>query len=131
MSAKSTTKTILRWLLVVAMIGIGVMHFVDPDAFVRIMPPWVPWHLAMVYISGLFEIFGGVGLVPERTRSQAGYGLVALYVAVFPANLHMALHDIPLGDEPVPSWALWARLPLQAVLIAWAYWVSRPDVKAQ
>lgn len=123
---RPTLRAGLRWLLTLAMVAIGVMHFVDPAPFVRIMPPWVPWHLAMVYVSGGFEILGGLGLVPERTRSAAGYGLIALYVAVFPANVHMAMHEISLGAEPVPTWALWARLPLQGVLIAWAYWVSRP-----
>ena len=120
-------KVVLRWVLTLAMAGVGVMHFVEPATFTRIMPPWIPWHLAMVYISGVFEILGGVGLIPERTRAVSGWGLIALYIAVFPANIHMALHDIPFGDNPTPGWALWARLPLQLVLMALAYWVSRPD----
>ena len=123
-------KIALRWLLAGSMVAIGVAHFIEPDAFVRIMPPWVPWHLAMVYLSGLFEVLGGVGLLPKRTRAAAGWGLIALFVAVFPANLHMALNDIPLGAEPLPSWVLWARLPFQAVFIAWAYGVSRQDERA-
>lgn len=127
MNARGYLKTVLRWVLAAGMIAIGALHFVDPDPFVRIMPPWVPWHRAMVYVSGLFEILGGVGLLPEKSRSVAGYGLMALYLAVFPANLHMALHELPLGDQPQPSWALWARLPFQLVLIGLAYWVSRPD----
>lgn len=109
------------------MVAIGAAHFISAGEFVRVMPPWVPWHLAMVYVSGVFEIAGGVGLLLTRTRAAAGWGLIALYVAVFPANLHMALNEIPLGAEPVPSWVLWARLPFQLVFIAWAYWVSRED----
>jgi uncharacterized membrane protein len=120
-------KAVLRVLLALAMVGAGIMHFVDPAPFVRIVPPYLPWPLGLVYVSGVFEILGGVGLLPARTRSAAGWGLVALYIAVFPANLHMALHDIPFGDEPVPPAMLWGRLPLQLVFIAWAWWVSRPD----
>ncbi len=120
-------KVVLRWLLALAMIGVGVMHFAAPDGFVGIVPPWVPWPLAMVYISGVFEIAGGAGLLFERVRSAAGWGLVALYLAVFPANIHMALNDVPLNGEPVEPWILWARLPFQALFIVWAYWVSRPD----
>jgi uncharacterized membrane protein len=117
----------VRWLLTLVMVGMGAMHFVDPVSFTRAMPPWVPWHLAMVYISGVFEILGGLGLVPERTRSAAGLGLMALYVAIFPANVHMALNNISFGADPVPTWALWVRLPMQLVLIGLAYWVSRPE----
>ncbi len=123
----SRVRTPLRFLLALAMVFIGVMHFVAPEGFLAIMPPWVPWHLAMVYISGVFEIFGGVGLIPKRSRAAAGWGLIALYIAVFPANLHMALNNIPLDGQPVSPWLLWARLPIQALLIAWAYSVSRPE----
>jgi uncharacterized membrane protein len=109
------------------MVGVGIMHFVDPAPFVRIVPPFLPAPLALVYVSGVCEIAGGVGLLPKKTRTLAGWGLIALYVAVFPANIHMALHNIPFGDEPVPPAMLWGRLPLQLVFIAWAYWVSRPE----
>lgn len=107
------------------MVWIGVMHFVDPDTFVGIMPPWLPWHLELVWISGVFEVLGGLGLVSARTRSLAGWGLIALYLAVWPANLHMALHDVPFQGQPVPTVLLWGRLPLQLVFIGWAWWVSR------
>lgn len=119
----------LSCVLGVAMIAIGVLHFVDPAPFVSIMPPWIPWHLAMVLISGAIEIALGVGVLVPRTRALSGWGLVALYVAVFPANVHMAVAGItPAGMEaPVPPWAAWGRLPLQAVLIAWAWWATRPE----
>jgi uncharacterized membrane protein len=116
----------LRWLLAIAMVAVGVAHFVDPEPFVRIVPAWLPWPLWLVWISGVFEVAGGVGLVVARTRRAAGIGLCALYVAVFPANLNMALHPIELA-EAIPTWALWARLPFQLLLIACAYWVSRDD----
>ena len=121
-------KRVLTWLGGLAMVAIGVSHFVDPDPFVRIVPSVLPWPLALVYISGFFEILGGLGLLHPRTRRAAAWGLIALYVAVFPANLNMAINEIQLtagGDLPV--WAIWARLPLQAVFIAIAYWFTRPD----
>ena len=125
--ALSKTKTVLRWLLTVSMVGVGITHFADPETYLSMMPPWVPWHLVMVYFSGVFEILGGLGLVSERTRSAAAWGLIVLFVAVFPANIHMALNNMPLGNQPVEPWILWARLPFQVLFVAWAYWVSRPD----
>ena len=124
---RAKIKVALRWVLAIVMVAIGVGHFVDPRPFVSIMPPWVPWHLAMVYISGVFEVLGGLGLLPKRSRNAAGWGLIALYIAVFPANLHMAINDVGINGEPIDTWILWARLPMQGVAIAWAYWVSRPD----
>ncbi|MFV8753242.1 DoxX family protein [Nannocystaceae bacterium ST9] len=118
----------LRWLLAALMVLAGVMHFVKPEPFLAIMPDYLPWHLALVLISGVFEILGGVGLLIPRTRVAAGWGLIALFVAVFPANVWMATEGIqPEGLELSPTMA-WARLPLQLVLIALAWWVSRPDV---
>lgn len=117
----SLARTILRWVLAIAMIAVGVLHFVDPDPFVKIVPPYLPGALALVYVSGVFEILGGAGLLVERTRRLAAFGLIALYVAVFPANIQMAIQ----GDPSIPDWALYVRLPFQLVFIAWAYWVRR------
>jgi uncharacterized membrane protein len=118
---------VLRWLLALAMISVGILHFVDPEPFARIVPPYLPRPMALVYISGVFEILGGVGLVVPIAITQqiAAYGLVALFVAVFPANIYMAMERIPLGAKHLPEWALWARLPLQAVLIAWAWFLAK------
>jgi uncharacterized membrane protein len=122
------TKSVLRVLLALAMIGVGIDHFANPAPFVKIMPAMLPAPLVLVYVSGFFEMLGGAGLLVKRVRSAAGWGLVALYVSVFPANVNMAVHHISLDDaHPLPTFALWLRLPLQAVLIALAYWVSRPD----
>lgn len=126
-STESRWRAGARLLLAVAMVAIGVMHFVDPAPFVKIVPSALPWPLALVWLSGVFEILGGVGLLIARSRRVAGYGLIALYVAVFPANINMAINQIQIGDEPLPLWAMWARLPLQLLLIAWAWWVSRPQ----
>jgi uncharacterized membrane protein len=123
-------KTALRLLLAVAMVVVGVLHFVNPGGFVRIVPAYLPAPLALVLISGAAEILGGLGLLIPRTRRLAAWGLIALYLAVFPANLNMALHHIPLGDAPIAPdqvWLLWLRLPFQALFIAWAYWLTRPE----
>ena len=120
-------KPILRALLALAMIAVGVQHFTNPTFFVRIVPPWVPDAGLAVAISGFAEILGGAGLLLRRSRVAAAWGLIALYIAVFPANVHMAVHHIQPGSTPVPAWAAWARLPLQAVFIAWAWWFTRPD----
>lgn len=118
---------ISRVVLGVAMIVVGTLHFATPDPFVRMMPAYLPWPLFLVHLSGAAEIAGGAGLFLPRLRRAASFGLIALYVAVFPANLNMALHNLPLGDQAVSPVALWLRLPLQLVLIAWAYWVGRPS----
>ncbi len=122
---RAKSKTALRVVLTVAMVTVGVLHFVFPAQFAGIVPAYLPAPFALVYISGIAEIAGGLGLILERTRRAAGFGLIALYVAVFPANINMALNHINLGDQPVPPLFLWLRLPLQAVFIAWAYWYTR------
>lgn len=126
----SRAKAVLRVLLGVAMIGVGITHFTGPEPFVKMMPAFLPAPLALVYLSGVAEIAGGAGLFVPRLRRAASWGLIALYVAVFPANVNMAIHGLPLGDYHAPPFALWARLPFQLVLIAWAWWVGRPDSPA-
>ena len=108
-------------LLAVLMVVAGVMHFVAPAAYARIVPRWLPAPRALVFVSGVFEILGGVGLLPQVSRTWAAWGLIALFLAVFPANVNMAVNRIGFGRKPPSAWLLWARLPLQAVLIAWAY----------
>lgn len=103
----------------------GAIHFVRPDFYLAIMPPYLPAHLELVYLSGLFEIAGGIGVLVPKFRSIAGWGLVALLFAVFPANLHMALHPELFPDlSPV---AHYGRLPIQLFFIGWAYWATRED----
>ena len=117
---------IATYVLAAAMVAVGAMHFIEPEPFVRIMPPWLPWHLELVYLSGVFEIAGGLGLLVTRTRRLAALGLIALFVAVFPANIHMALNGVQLDPaNPMPEWIAWARLPFQFVFIAWAWWIAR------
>ena len=118
-------KTSLRYLLSLTVIASGVMHFVAPDKFAKIVPDWLPAPRALVYVSGFFEIAGGLGLFLKQTRTLAAWGLAALFAAVFPANVNMAVHKI-YTDNP---WILWGRLPFQGVLIAWAYWFTRLDTQ--
>lgn len=117
-------KTALRWLLTIVMVAAGANHFINPAPYLGMMPAALPAPLALVYISGVAEMLGGLGLILPATRKLAAWGLIALFVAVFPANVNMALNDLPLGTTQVPTWALWARLPLQIVFIGWAYWVG-------
>lgn len=109
------------------MVFAGVSHFTNFPFFVAIVPPFLPWPAALVYVSGVAEILGGVGLVVPRTRRAAAWGLIALYVAVFPANIYMAVNNVQPGDMDVNPLMLWLRLPMQAIPIAWAYWMTRPD----
>jgi uncharacterized membrane protein len=111
----------LRVLLAVLMVVAGVMHFVAPVGYARIVPRWLPAPRTLVFVSGVFEVLGGVGLLLPATRSFAAWGLITLFVAVFPANVNMAVNRIGFGRKPPPLWLLWARLPLQGVLVAWAY----------
>ena len=113
-----------RGVLALLFVGAGVWHFVHPLTYQRIMPPWLPAPLLLVYVSGGFEILGGLGVLPRRTRRLASWGLVALLIAVFPANLYMAQIHAQLH---VPAWVAWGRLPLQALLIWWAWAVGRDE----
>ena len=114
--------TTLRILLALFLVGAGVNHFIRTGFYLRMMPSYVPCHLAMVQISGVAEIAIGLLLLVPAWSAAAAWGLIALLVAVFPANLQMALHPDTF-PEFTPR-ALWLRLPLQAVLIAWAWWYT-------
>lgn len=104
----------------------GVMHFINADFFVAIMPPYLPYHLEIVWISGVFEILGALGLLLPRTRLLAGYGLIALTVAVTPANIHMAMNPDLFPDVPLAF--LYIRLLLQLLLL-WLIWYSFGDAR--
>jgi uncharacterized membrane protein len=123
----SRAKTPLRWLLTVVMVGVGIAHFVFPAPLEAIVPAWLPNHHLLVLISGVAEIAGGVGLQLPMFRRLAAWGLIALYVAVFPANLNQAMNHIEPTGSHIPGLILWARLPLQILLIAWAYWYTRRE----
>jgi len=118
-------KRVVRFVAAAAMVAIGITHFTSPSGFVKIVPSFLPAPLALVYISGFFEILGGLGLLLERTRRIAGYGLIALYVAVFPANINMAVNDIQPADAHIAPVLLWLRLPFQVLFLALAWWLAR------
>ena len=110
-----------RWLAALFFILAGINHFLKPDFYAQIVPPAFPSPKILVLISGLAEIAGGLGLLIPRLRRAAGWGLIALLLAVFPANSYMAIHPERFG---IAAWILWVRLPLQAVVIAWVWWVA-------
>ena len=120
-----------RVVLALIMMAIGVLHFAAPAGFVKIVPKALPEPELLVYVSGFFEIAGGVGLLVPRLRRAAAWGLAALFVAVFPANVNMAVNDIQIEGLAIPEIALWLRLPFQAVLVAWAVWLARADTPAR
>jgi uncharacterized membrane protein len=110
----------------------GVAHFLAPRQFAKAVPPSLPRPRALVYLSGFAEVVLGVGVLFERTRRESAWGIVALLVAVFPANVHMATSEV--ATDAVPDWAerptrlaAWARLPFQAVLVAWAWWYTKSE----
>ncbi len=99
----------------------GVNHFANTPFYVAIMPPFFPAPVTLVYISGVFEIAGGVGVLYAPTRRFAGWGLIALLVAIFPANIYMAL-NAEAFTEMASARALYIRLPIQLLFIAWVYY---------
>ena len=112
-----------RWILALFFIVAGANHFRSPALYLSMMPDWLPWPHAANVVSGLGEILGGIGLLVPAARSAAGWGLLLLLAAVFPANLHVAL----LGHMPGFSYSpatLWIRLPFQGVLMAWVAWAA-------
>jgi len=122
----STAQRIAVAVAAVLYIVAGSLHFIKPAPYLRIMPPYIPWHTALVRISGAFEILGGLGLLVPATRRIAAWGLVALLVAVFPANIHMAMHPAEAGASAIAPMLRWGRLPLQGLLIWWLLWCTRP-----
>lgn len=122
-------KTIFKYLFAIFFVLAGLNHFLNVDFYLKIMPPYLPWHLFLVYLSGVFEIALGLLLLIPKFTSLAGWGLIALLFAVFPANIHMAVNP-QLFPEFSPM-LLWLRLPIQFVLIAWAYWYTLPTIAKQ
>ena len=112
-------KSCLRWAVGAFFIVAGANHFLHPRPYLAMMPSSLPAPAALVAVSGVAEILGGVGLLIPRVRALAAWGLILLLLAVFPANLHVALHSWPGVD--LPSWVLWLRLPLQPLFIWLVY----------
>ena len=119
----SKIKTISIIIMSLFYIGAGINHFINPDWFVRIVPPILPFKITIVYISGIFEVILGSLLIFPKTRFIAGWGLILLLLAVYPANIYVALTNGKAMDtSPMIAWT---RLPFQFVFIGLAYWHSK------
>ena len=118
-------KHILLYLMAGFYIVAGVMHFVRPGYYVPMMPPYLPWHMLLIYLSGVAEVVLGIAVLIPSLRSAAAWGIILLLIAIFPANLHIALHNVPVfGAAEGAGIGNWIRLPFQLVLIAWAWWYT-------
>jgi len=119
-------KILSRYLLAILFAVAGMLHFIRPDFYLRIMPPYLPWHLELVYLSGVCEFLLGVLLLVPRVSRAAAWGIIALLIAVFPANVYLFQHQ---EIFPAPPLLHLLRLPLQAVFILWAYWHTTASPK--
>lgn len=117
-------KKLVLFGLAIFFINTGIDHFTNADFYLSIMPPAFPLHKEAVYISGFFEVLGGIGVLIPRLRKIAGWGLVALLIAVYPANIYMAL--TPEVFPSIPVSLIYSRLPLQFLFFYWAYSVTQP-----
>ena len=106
-------------------IYIGIRHFIDPDFFLAIMPDYLPLHLEAVYLSGFFEILLGGMLLFKKYRKVAGWGLIALLIAVFPANIYLAQNEVAQQTLNISQTTAIVRLPFQALFIGLAYWHTK------
>ena len=120
----SRMKTVSKYLLAIFMIGAGAAHFVNPDFYVKIMPQYLPLHRELVYLSGVCEIVLGLLLCVPRFSRLAAWGIIALLIAVFPANIYVFQNQDVL---PAPPLFHLLRLPLQGVFILWAYWHTQTN----
>jgi uncharacterized membrane protein len=117
-------KTLSKYALALFFIGAGTLHFIRPDSYLKIMPPYLPWHLELVYLSGFFEVGLGLLLLVPRFSRLAAWGIIALLIAIFPANIYLYQHQEILPGPPLLHLL---RLPLQAVFILWAFWHTKCD----
>ncbi|MDB5036085.1 MAG: DoxX family rane protein [Chlorobi bacterium] len=122
--SSTLNRSVTRYIFGISLALAGLNHFINPAGYVRIIPPYLPFPQLLVGLSGLAELLLGVLILFPRYMRLAAWGSIALLIAVFPANIHMALHPSYFpGIDPA---ILWLRLPLQAVFIAWAYRYTRP-----
>jgi len=120
----ATIRLIFKGLLALLMVTAGIGHFLNPDFFLKIMPPYLPFHRELVYLSGLFEIALGISLLIPKLSHLAGWGIIALLIAVFPANIYLYQHQEIVPASPSVHFV---RLILQAVLIFWAYCYTKKE----
>ncbi len=130
MTVPTRAQTVSAYLMAFLYFGAGVMHFVKPGLFLQIVPSVLPWPLAIVYLSGVAELVVGAGLVSPRSRRLAAWGVVALLVAVYPANLYHWLAHVKVDGAEIPALYHPLRALAQLLLIAWAAWLARSTPKA-
>ena len=118
-------KKMTIYFMSVGYIYIGIRHFIDPDFFLAIMPDYLPLHLEAVYLSGFFEILLGGMLLFKKYRKVAGWGLIALLIAVFPANIYLAQNEMAQQTLNISQTTAIVRLPFQALFIGLAYWHTK------
>lgn len=111
--------TLSLYAIAAMFVAAGIAHFVRPQIFIPLVPPYFPAPKALVYLSGVAEIAGGVGVLIPAVQVYAGWGLIVLLLALLPVHTYMARH--PDAFSSVPTWALYARIPLQFVLMGWVY----------
>ncbi len=122
----SIVKSVLLYLQAAFYVWAGYAHFARPDFYLPMMPPYLPAHAELVFLSGVAEVLCGVGLALPQTRKLAAWGTIALLIAVFPANIHVAMNNVPVfGAAEGPGPIGYVRLPFQLVLMAWAWWYTR------
>lgn len=125
-SFRSLRLTLSRSLIALVFCGMGVLHFVKPEPFLKVMPAVFPYPYALVLISGCFEFLGGAGVLIPLVRRAAGFGLIALLIVVFPVNISMFLRHVQTHAWDVNGMVLLLRLPLQFVMIWWVHNSTRP-----
>jgi len=121
-------KRVMLWIMGIFYVLAGLAHFVRTDYYLPMMPLYLPAHRELVLLSGVAEVVLGIAVLIPQTRRLAAWGVILLLIAIFPANLHIALHNVPLfgAAEGAGIWN-WVRLPFQLVLIAWAWWYTQPS----
>lgn len=121
----SVAKRALLYLMAAFYVVAGVMHFVRPEFYQAMMPPYLPWHGMLILLSGIAEAGLGLALLVPALRPYAAWGIIVLLIAIFPANIHIALNNVPLFGNPEGAgvWN-WVRLPFQGVLALWAWWYT-------
>ena len=119
----SQIKAASKYILAIFMIAAGIMHIVNPAFYLKIMPPYLPLHTELVFVSGICELLLGILLLVPNCSRLAAWGIIALLIAVFPANVYLYQHQEILPASPIIHLL---RLPLQGLFILWAYWHTRP-----